>query len=178
MNQIEFWRTVGKGNLPEDYWNHIKRSEFLYEFIKDEIHKSNYILELGCNGGRNIKYLLDKGYWIQGIDCSPNAVRFAQEKGLPVWQSSIEDYLLEGKPEVLLCMAVLEHLPKESEWVFEKMTKARYIICIEDEITDSARHFPRKYKEIFEGLGMKEIKHQTDNGGTFHAKFEARLFQN
>ena len=76
-------------------------------------------------------------------------------------------------------MAVLEHLPKESEWIFEKMVKhSKHIITIEDEKSINKICFPRNYKKIFEDLGMKQI-YECDCQNvhpTLTEKFRARVF--
>jgi len=56
--KLSYWLNVGVGNLPEDYANKVERSEYLYQFIKDIIPKDLYIVELGCNCGRNVRIYL------------------------------------------------------------------------------------------------------------------------
>lgn len=176
FNIQKFWANPGEGNLPRDYDSKAGRSEFLYDFIKGEVHFSTEIMELGCNCGRNIRYLAGKGYTnIFGIDLSAEAIKYG--KGLPIYCQTIEDfYKGEDIPEMVYSMAVLEHLPKKSEWVFEKMAESRYIVTIEDEISDNTVCFPRNYKTIFEKLGKKELKHITEDSNLFVRKFEARFF--
>lgn len=168
------WLKPGAGNEPVDYWSHIERSEFLYKFI-DVVPKDLNIVELGCNCGRNVFYLNDKGFNVTGMDINPNAIEFNQ--GLPIWCQSIEDYFrCNPEPDMYFSMAVLEHLPFSSDWVFAEMAKAKYVLTIEDEITDGGAFHKRNYKEIFESLGMEEIKHET-NDDFFVTRYEARLFR-
>lgn len=173
---MSYWLSPGGGNEAVDYWGKWDRSEFLYEFMRGVVPFGAEVMELGCNCGRNIKYLSDRGYTnIFGIDINAGAVAFT--KGLPIYCQSIEDfYKGDDIPEMVFSMAVLEHLPIESEWVFEKIAQSRYVLTIEDEARRGVINYPRNYKKIFEGLGMKEIRHQTEDTGLFERKFEARLF--
>ena len=168
------WTKPGIGNEPKDYWKHIERSEFLHRFIDGVIPKNIDIVELGCNCGRNVAYLNSKGYKVFGFDINPNAIEF--NKKLPIWEQSIEDYFSQDvEVGMYFSMAVLEHLPFSSDWVFEKMN-AKYIVTIEDEITNGGVFHKRNYKEVFENLGYKEIKHET-NDEFFVTQYEARLFE-
>jgi len=57
-------------------------------------------------------------------------------------------------------MAVLEHIPTESEFIFGEMCRItrHLLITIEDEQGISWRHFPRNYQRVFESLGLKQIE--------------------
>ncbi len=171
------WTNPGQGNKPIDYWGHIERSEFLYKFIDGVIPKDIDIVEIGCNCGRNVWYLNDKGYNVTGFDINPDAIDFNQ--GLPIWCESAEDYFnnkrFVKRMGMYFSMAVLEHL--DCEWIFKEMAKAKYVLTIEDEITDGGCFHKRNYKDIFEKLGMKEIKHETNNE-FFVTRYEVRLFKN
>ncbi len=167
------WTNPGSGNEPQDYWKHIERSEFLHKFIDGVIPKDLEIIELGCNCGRNVAYLNSKGYKTFGFDINPKAIEF--KKDLPIWHQSIEDYFSKDvEVDMYFSMAVLEHI--KSDWVFKKM-KAAYILTIEDEITDGGAFHKRNYKEIFESLGYRQIKHET-NREFFITPYEVRLFIN
>lgn len=73
------------------------------------------------------------------------------EEGLPSMQ--INSY------DLVFTMAVLEHLHKDSEYVFKDIARIakQYLLTIEDESGISKRHFPRNYQAIFEPLGLKQI---------------------
>lgn len=179
LDVSKYWQEPGNGNNPEDYWSKTGRSEYLYEFIKDVIPKDKRLLELGCNCGRNVKYLVDRGYKVSGIDIRQEAIDFGKQRGVNNIETyKIEDYFRSNISEidVIYTMAVLEHIPIKSEWIFERMARLEYVIVIEDEISKNWTKFPRNYKEVFENLGMKEIKHQTEDTGLFCTKFEARIF--
>jgi SAM-dependent methyltransferase len=178
MVASEYWKNPGEGNEPRDYWSKIGRSEFLLSFIEGIIPKDKLILELGCNSGRNLKFLSENGYNVFGIDINEQAVLFARQKEQSAYSDSIEQFFkTDVLIPVILTMAVLEHIPVESEYIFMDMAKSDYIITIEDEQSKNEICFSRNYKTIFENLGMKEIKHETVTGELFCTTFEARIFQ-
>ena len=51
-----------EGNLPENYLDPSERSEFLVDIMSKYTEKSDAILELGCNVGRNLNFLYKNGY--------------------------------------------------------------------------------------------------------------------
>ena len=82
--------------------------------------------------------------------------------------------------DVVFSMAVLEHLPRSSEWVLAEMARitAGFLIIIEDEQGESWRHYPRNYRKVFESLGMtqlKEVNCAEVNG--LGPSFVARVFE-
>lgn len=160
-----------KANRPDNYLKPLERSEYLYENIKGIVPSHARILELGCNVGRNLAYLREKGYSnLIGIEINHDAIALGAQKGnfgyITVWESSIEHYfnVIKVGFDLIFTMAVLEHLHPKSEWIFEKMAKAsKYILTIEDEASRSFQHTARNYKEIFESFGMEEIKSENCN---------------
>ena len=157
-------------NDPKDYLSFKDRRspvllEILDHYVKDRDLK---ILELGPNAGRNLNYLYVNGYKkLSGIEINPNAVSLLK-KEFPLLSenielSSLEDSLPRKKSDeydVVFSMAVLEHISKESEFIFNEIQRisSSFIITIEDETTNwSIRHFPRNYKEVFESESWKEI---------------------
>lgn len=180
----EHWRYPDKANKPEDYLKPLERSEFLYQQIKDFIPHHAKILELGCNVGRNLAYLRDKGYSnLTGIEINHNAIALGTQKGnfgyITVIESSIEDYFRPMRLgfDLIFTMAVLEYLHPKSDYIFRDMARAsKYILTIEDEASKSFQHTPRNYKKIFEDLGMTQILEQ-DCGTIFPKKMMLRLFK-
>ena len=57
-------------------------------------------------------------------------------------------------------MPVLEHVPRDSDWVFEHIVRVARstLIAIEDERSTSPLHFPRNYRDVFSRFGLREIK--------------------
>ena len=178
-----YWSNPDKYNLAEDYFAKEHRSKMLYDFIKDEIPKGAVGLEIGCNVGRNIAYLTARGYKnISGIDINQNAVELGKQKwrNISLEAISIESYFQNNeKVPFIFTMAVLEHLyPTSFGQIKRKLANSEYLVTIEDENSKSFSHYPRNYKEIFEGLGLLQIEHERWDLESNGNKFEARLFIN
>lgn len=169
-----YWRTQRDIKYKEP----IKRSEYLYNFIKDIVPKNSHIVELGCNLGRNLNYLYGEGYTnLTGVEISANSIEQMKQIYNVKWaviNSPIEDCIKELKADCYITMAVLEHIHPESEWMFKEMSKAKYIVTIEDELHDGARHRARKYDKIFNNQIKGE---QFKDTNIFDPSFVARLFK-
>lgn len=197
LEQIhEYWKAPYDGdNLPSvDYLgekqNQKQRSRFLVELVKEYANKRDKIFEVGCNVGRNLNYLFEAGYKnLEAVEISHQALTVMKqafpemEKSIYLYNESVEGVvtsLVNNYYDMLFTMAVLEHIHKDSEWIFAELVRItrRYLITIEDEEDISWRHFPRNYKRIFEHLGMrqlKEVKMNYDIHG-LHSNFYARVF--
>ncbi len=184
-----YWEQPLDGtNTPKDYLVGEEKSTYL--FNKIGALKENSILEIGCNVGRNLNYLYQKGFnSLSGIEISKNAIdemkasyRTTYDKVL-IHNTSVEDFFMssnEDRYDLIFTMAVLEHIHTDSDWIFEKMveTTNRYIITIEDERSISWKHFPRNYKKKFEELGMTQVDFEdcSDVKG-LHNGFYFRMFE-
>jgi len=125
---------------------------------------------------------------LTGIEISENALNVMREsypelEQCKLYHSPIEsiiDILPDNEYDLVYSMAVLEHLPVESEWVFDeiyRICKAN-LITIEDEYGKSWRHFPRNYKKIFEELGfVQNYSYVLTSRQGFFTKFRCRFFQ-
>lgn len=165
-----------------------ERSIFLAHIIRDLQINQYPILELGCNIGRNLMMLRYAGFspWcLHGIEINKNAIdlmrsEFMVSEKFMIHVGTIEDFIITLPSNfygLVFTMAVLEHLPKASEEVFEQMVRIskKYILTIEDERCHSPRHFPRNYKRVFEGLGVKQVR-LWERFPSLSKSFKARLF--
>jgi len=164
-----FWQNPTKSNQPQFYAEAVGRSEFLYSIIKNYTDIDSKILEIGCNVGRNLNYLYKRGYRkITGLEINKGALDVMKEKYIDLGRDGtfINKSMEEGLPlmqmnsyDLVFTMAVLEHLHKDSEYVFKDIAKItkQYLVTIEDEVGVSKRHFPRNYQAVFEPLGLKQI---------------------
>lgn len=184
-----YWREPWKwdeNNLAEDYVGGYPRTRFLISLLKD-IPKSANILEIGCNCGRNLNGLWNEGYEnLTGVEISPHAVEVMRtahpEMKASVIVQPIEDAIVKMKDnefDVVFTMAVLQHLPSESEWVMKEIARiAKTLITIEDEVNTTRRHRARNYKDVFEGLGMRQVQEMNCEhvDDLFDPSFNARIF--
>ncbi|QAS51883.1 class I SAM-dependent methyltransferase [Halobacillus litoralis] len=156
-------------SFPDRYKNKVERSEFLTPHVKKYVDKDAKVLEIGCNVGRNLNHLFEHGYeQLSGIDISEEALQ-ELKKSFPkladkadLNNASVEDFiptLQDGQFDMVFTMAVLEHIHPDSEWIFNEIVRitSGYLIIVEAENYNHWRVFPRKYKEIFTGLGMQQV---------------------
>lgn len=192
----DYWRTADNGlNTSANYVNIERlptlktRSEFLVDWVSRVAGKDASVFELGCNAGRNLEFLRQGGISrLSAIEINADALSRLHttypelSEIVNVEAGSAED-LLKLKPDdsfdLVYTMAVLEHIHSDSEWIFGELVRitSKWLLIIEDEFTHSSRHFPRKYKEIFEGLGMTQVEEvmcNKDHG--LPSKFRGRLF--
>lgn len=159
----EYWRNPDAGNLPTDYLDGAERSAWLAEVIDSIVEHDAGIVELGCNVGRNLNALWERGFReLTGVEINQAAVQLMSTT-FPQLQAeirvgSIEEHIKSVDGELLFTMAVLEHLHPDSEWVFEEIARFPYVLTVEDEREVSERHFPRDYGRIFTRLGKKELR--------------------
>lgn len=170
---LKYWLNPNDRNDPENYlepsgW---LRSVQLYELLRDIAppESNPKILELGCNVGRNLMLLRFGGYQsLTGIELNENAVTimrrtFQDANKINIQIGEIEKRIYDLKTEsfdIIFTMAVLQHLPPESEHIFKQIIRVMrgYLVTIEDEGQVSWRHFPRRYDRVFVKLGLKQIK--------------------
>ncbi|MDH7490469.1 MAG: class I SAM-dependent methyltransferase [Anaerolineae bacterium] len=148
------------------------------------------LLEIGCNVGRNLYYLFTAGFTdLTGIEISAQAVDVLKAtfpdmaQRIRIHNAAAESVLpiLETNSfEIVFTMAVLEHIHRDSEWLFGEIVRVTrgYLITIEDEEHISWRHFPRNYRKVFERLGLRQI-HSEDCSAIpgLGPGFVARIFQ-
>ena len=164
-----YWRDPNDGkNVRERYQSAraYKRSNYLLSLIT-HLPRELKILELGSGVGRNLSVLYNEGFQnLNGIEISEKSLNVMRKSYPELRESkihhspieSIIDILPDKEYDLVFTMAVLEHLPYESDWVFPEISRIckANLITIEDEYTKSKRHFPRNYKEMFESLGFEQ----------------------
>lgn len=167
----DYWRAPWDGdNLPDSYVAGDERSEFLFALIQRHAAPSARLLELGCNVGRNLDFLLRHGYReLTAIEISEQAVgalrvHHPDVAATAVIHNAALEEVLKTLPDnsfdVVFSMAVLEHVHTDSDWIFAEIARVsgRYVITVEDERGLSWRHFPRNYREVFEPLGLTQLE--------------------
>ncbi len=168
----EYWRDPqDDGNRPEAYRSEETqaRSEFLVG-LAERVPRDSPVLEVGCNVGRNLEALRRAGYTdLTGIEISAGALEQLREhhpelsREATLINSPVEEAapgLEAGHYGLVYTMAVLEHIHPASEWAFAELVRATggVLITIEDERAVTWRHFPRDYRQVFEGLGMAQVE--------------------
>jgi hypothetical protein len=182
--QQKFWNNPsvdaeGVGNLsheyvecclPEYYIDLNENSHLLCEIINAYTRPTS-VLELGCGCGRNLMHLIRRGFLVSGIEIN-NASKELAHRHFPRVADSITVGSVElqlprfPKMPVILTSGFLMHLPPESEHVFEMMAEKTLKLLVINEVEGDPKstdhHYPklrfmRKYREIFESLGLDQV---------------------
>jgi ubiquinone/menaquinone biosynthesis C-methylase UbiE len=75
----DFWNRRLKNIDPENYdFSERNHEKALESFCNKYLKKDEPVLDLGCGGGRNARYLAREGYSVYGVDFSPLAVDFCR----------------------------------------------------------------------------------------------------
>ena len=133
------------------------------------------ILEVGCNCGRNINHLADKGYKnVTGVEINPESAEYAWDVfpniASNITVSDAQSFLAMCWPnrfDIVYTQSVLMHVPTEDEYLFGQMSRvaSRFLlICeVEKKYGSLLRHkYARNYQEVFEPLGWKQIDLASD----------------
>ena len=188
----EYWKSPNDGmNDPELYYHpeNWPRSVQLCNIIRKLIpaEEEPSILEIGCNVGRNLIMLYFAQYSnLAAIEISHEAIclmrkTFPASMNFDIKAGAVEERIYDIRDssfDIVFTMAVLQHLPSESEHVFAELARVcdKYLITIEDEKHKSWRHFPRRYDTVFADLGMKQVKVIKKVDG-LSSKFCCRIFR-
>ncbi|MBE3134250.1 MAG: class I SAM-dependent methyltransferase [Acidobacteria bacterium] len=147
------------------------RSVWLVEQVQKFAATDARIFEPGCGIGRNLAYLYRAGYHrLHGLEISRQATEFGHNL-----YPELQNIIVLGIPaeqcewvcrrpwfDLVYTMAFLEHLHPDSEEVFGKLVAmlkpGGYLLTIEDEHSNTKRHFARNYNEVFVPLGLREIR--------------------
>jgi len=167
----EYWADPPDLSNPQtNYIQGDEISELVLRIMDEYVERESKVLEIGCNIGRNLNLLNKNGYKeLTGVDICGIALELLKttynglSEACELYKSSIEDMITkipDRAYKVIYTTAVLEHLHIDSEWVFGGMARITddYLVTIEDELSVSCRTFPRNYREVFEALGMVQMK--------------------
>ena len=126
---------------------------------------------------------------MEGIEISEAAVQLLRQsfpemaRSTKIHNAPVEEIIKafeDDEFDIVFTMAVLEHIHRDSEWIFAEMIRItkNYLITIEDEKGISWRHFPRSYRKVFEPLGMIQIEeHGCDSVARLGSDVYARVFK-
>ena len=84
-----------------------KRSEIAFDMLTKRTGK---LLDVGCGRGWNALFFRQKGFEVEAIDISPEAVEATRQKGISASIFDLEQDELPGVYDVILCLEVLQFL--------------------------------------------------------------------
>jgi len=94
----------------------------IYDLIVDSRAKSptmlsgSFVVDVGCKAGDTLNYFKEKGCRVQGVDIRDNLFEYGRKKfGIDLVKGTLGSVQLKGKPDLLLYIHVLEHIPAIKE---------------------------------------------------------------
>jgi len=166
-----YWRDPrDEWNLPGRYLSERASRRFIVDIVRRHARPDWKVLEIGCNAGANLNQLFRAGFTkLGGIEINAKAVKLFKEtfpevaSHAEIYNAPVEDVIRtipDGAFNIVFTMAVLEHIPKDSEWAFREMVRVAkdYLVTIEDERSSGWGHFRRNYRKVFERLGMEQVE--------------------
>jgi SAM-dependent methyltransferase len=171
-----YWSSRGApeaddSNALSRYTETVTWSCFLADWIAQAgLRPDSRILELGCNIGRNLAFLRYRGFTrLSAIEINPNAIAAMRDyypetaAALDLKPGALETVLptLPSQEfDLVFSMAVLVHIHSDSEFVFAEAVRVsrRYVLTVEDERSEGARHRRRNYEEVFTALGCRQVR--------------------
>ena len=98
----------------------------IQDWFLQQLPPGSLILDFGCGSGRDSKYFLNKGYFVDAIDGSEEMVRIASANtGLPVKHMYFQELDETDKYDgIFACASILHVTFGELPDIFERMKKA------------------------------------------------------
>jgi tellurite methyltransferase len=109
----------------------------LDQILKGRFAQTRRIVDLGCGGGRNLPYFLQKGYEVHGIDSSPEAIEATKSLALS-WNPEANTELFKVSTiekndlppqyfDLVICNAVL-HFAQSLDHFLQMLSEARRLL--------------------------------------------------
>lgn len=164
-----YWknRRLDTNHSPEQYIQYDSSTYMsLDEVIKVSSSNDSFI-EIGCNAGRNLNYLYEKGFRnLAGIEINDTAVNVTLKKYFPDLYAFGKFYVGNAAEEIrkipdnsfdtVFSIYVLIHINPEYKSLFKDMVRiSKKYIIVTTSLNGSP--FPYDFVKIFTDLGCKEI---------------------
>lgn len=122
-------RTLGYyDDHADEFYKSTVNVEFttMQEQFLEKLKKGSYILDFGCGSGRDTRYFLEKGYYVDAIDGSKELCKFASEfTEIEVKNMFFEELSETNKYDGIWACSSILHLPiAELTKVMKKMVVA------------------------------------------------------
>jgi len=138
--------------VEDSHWWHQHKRNIVHQFINKLFTHPGKVLDLGAGTGKILSELKTKGWQVQGVDSSPQALKWSQKRGIKL---KLADSAKQPLPfpsnhfDLILVLDFLEHLKSESRTLLsinKILKKSGYLI-----ITVPA--YPRLYSYWDKMLG-------------------------
>ena len=148
--------------------------------------RSAEIMEIGCNAGRILDYLMQQGYThLSGIEINENTVHIIMKEVFPDLYAQGQFFvgnaaeviktLPDKSYDLVYVHSVLIHIPPEHRSLFKDMYRIsrKYIVVLSQNIV--AYDYAYDIRKIFERLGCKEIVCRTFYGNSWDGAKDERF---
>ena len=172
-NEREYWRSrdMGERHGPENYLQEDNSTYVMFEGgLLKALGENASFLEIGCNAGRNLNYLLKHGYAdLAGIEINDASVNIVlkehfpdlYEKGTFFTGNALDEIkkIPDKRYDVVFSIGVFEHIPYEDKALFNEIARVskQYIGII---TSVRSRLFHYNYEKIFRNLGFTTVEYR------------------
>lgn len=172
-NEREYWRSreMGERHGPENYLQEDNSTYVMFEGgLLKALGEHASFLEIGCNAGRNLNYLLKHGYRdLAGIEINDASINIVlkehfpdlYEKGTFFIGNALDEIkkIPDERYDVVFSIGVFEHIPYEDRALFNEVARVakRYIAII---TSVRSRLFNYNYEKIFRDLGCTTVEYK------------------
>lgn len=164
-----YWQTrnIGDDHGPQKYITEDNSTYVLFQDLLKVLDKDASFLEVGCNAGRNLNFLLNAGYRnLAGIEINETSIKETLRHHFPSLYDTASFYIgnaadeirkiEDNRYDVVFSIAVLEHIPPEDVGLFRDMVRVsrKYIAVITSE---NSRVYSYNFQKAFERVGCKTV---------------------
>ncbi len=138
--------------LEENYWWHVAKRKIATNLLKQYVAPPAKVVEGGIGAGGNLFHWKELGYQVAGLDCMPESIQHAHQKGLePVFKHDLhQPWPIEKESAgAVVLLDVLEHLQ-------DPIVAMRHAAeCLDDEgkIIFTVPAYPALFSDWDERLG-------------------------
>lgn len=187
-DEPEYWRSrdIGDQHGPENYIQEDNSTYVMFEDLLKALAGNGSFLEIGCNAGRNLNYLMKHGYTdLCGIEINDTSINSTlkehfpdlYKKGIFLIGNALDEIkkIPSGRYDVVFSIGVLEHIPYEDKALFTEMARVsnRYIAIITGA---KSKLFHYDYERIFKKLGFTTVVYRYFYGENHNFQLPNKLY--
>ena len=184
----DYWKkqSLNSRHNPTNYLIPDELTKVLFRDVICRIEKSDSIIEIGCNAGRNLQYLFEKGYHnLSGMDINRIAIENVLKEKYPKLYNACKFYIgnaaeeIKNIPdssfEIVFSKGVLIHIPPKDNSIFEHMVRIskKYIVIYTSE---NGSPCPYDFQKIFGKLRCRLIVYRSFFGEGNYSKLPVELY--
>lgn len=113
---LEYRKLYHGFEKPFDYYyqRQYNKGRLIYNYLNKHdknINNRKFVFEIGCSMGGILKYFIDKGWKVKGIDLGEEYIAYGRDKlEVDIDVGTVHDVELDKAPDLVIINHVLEHL--------------------------------------------------------------------